>query len=78
MLNISHTNPDGESPFDRMTKHGLSYSSAAENIAAGYQNAIFAHEAWMNSEGHRENILSNIEAFGAGVAVSNDDSIYYT
>lgn len=75
---FSHENPDGESPFDRIENSGILYMSAAENIAAGYPNAIYAHEAWMNSGSHREAILSEIERFGAGIAQNNEGYIYYT
>ncbi len=43
-----------------MKREGIVYTSAGENIAAGQINAIYAHEAWMNSEGHRKNILGII------------------
>lgn len=64
---FDHVNPDGKSPFDRMAAGGVRYSAAAENIAAGYQSAIFAHEAWMNSIGHRTALLSQYTKFGGGV-----------
>jgi uncharacterized protein YkwD len=75
---FAHENLKGESPFDRMEKSGLVYMSAAENIAAGYPNAIYAHEAWMNSGDHRVAILAEIEQFGAGIAQNRDGYIYYT
>lgn len=77
---FSHTNPDGQSPFDRMDKAGIRYSAAAENIAYGYENPIFVHFGWMNSTtGHRETILSDkLERLGAGVAFKNNKSAYYT
>ncbi|MFC5700772.1 CAP domain-containing protein [Cohnella faecalis] len=75
---FDHENPDGKSPFDRMEKQGIAYRLAAENIAAGQDNAIFAHESWMNSAGHRKNLLSAIAKFGAGVAFGGEYGIYYT
>lgn len=74
---FSHENPDGQSPFDRIESGGILYMSAAENIAAGYPNAIYAHEAWMNSGSHREAILSEIERFGAGIAQNDEGYIYF-
>jgi uncharacterized protein YkwD len=53
---FSHTNPDGESPFDRMAEAGISFRSAGENIARGYPTASGVLEAWINSPGHRANI----------------------
>ena len=52
----AHTNPDGLSPFDRMTEAGISYSRAAENIAWGYGSAEAVLQGWLNSPGHRANI----------------------
>lgn len=75
---FSHENLEGESPFDRMERNGLLYMSAAENIAAGYPNSIYAHEAWMNSEDHRVAILAEIDQFGAGIAQNSEGYIYYT
>ncbi|WP_248928511.1 CAP-associated domain-containing protein [Paenibacillus hamazuiensis] len=75
---FDHTNPDGQNPFDRMEKAGISFSSGAENISAGQTSAIFAHHGWMNSEGHRKNLLSDIERLGTGVAFGGKMHIYYT
>jgi uncharacterized protein YkwD len=54
---FSHTGLDGSSPFDRMAREGYEYSRAAENIAVGYSTPERVVEGWMNSEGHRKNIL---------------------
>lgn len=75
---FDHSNPDGQSPFDRMKKNGIVYRSAAENIAAGQTSAIFAHHGWMNSEGHRKNLLSDVKRLGVGVAFGGPMHIYYT
>jgi hypothetical protein len=56
---FDHTNPDGEQPWDRMERHGIrGFTSAGENIAAGYPSAADVQEGWMNSPGHRANILN--------------------
>ncbi|MBR4030322.1 MAG: hypothetical protein IKJ06_02880 [Clostridia bacterium] len=55
---FSHTNPDGLSPFDRIKNAGISYKTAGENIAMGQKTPQQVVEAWMNSEGHRKNILN--------------------
>ncbi|MCK9907472.1 CAP domain-containing protein, partial [Frankia sp. Cpl3] len=47
----------GLDPFARLKQAGLSYQLAGENIAAGFPDAIEAHESWMNSPGHRKNML---------------------
>lgn len=65
---FSHTNPDGLDPFDRMAAAGVGYSTAGENIAAGYTTAAAAMTGWMNSPGHKANILNvNYTHMGVGV-----------
>ncbi|MBT2702476.1 CAP domain-containing protein [Bacillus sp. ISL-35] len=64
---FSHTSPTYGSPFDMMRDFGVSYNSAGENIAMGQQSAEEVVNAWMNSEGHRKNILSpNYTHIGVG------------
>jgi uncharacterized protein YkwD len=75
---FDHINLRGQDPFDRMKTENIDYKSAGENIAAGQTSAIFAHEAWMNSEGHRKNILNNYEKLGVGVEFGGNYKIYYT
>jgi uncharacterized protein YkwD len=75
---FDHINLKGLDPFDRMKTENIYYKSAGENIAAGQTSAIFAHEAWMNSEGHRKNILNNYEKLGVGVEFGGNYKIYYT
>ena len=55
---FSHNSPTYGSPFEMMKQLGISYSSAAENIAMGYRTAEAVVNAWMNSPSHRANILS--------------------
>ncbi|MNI29817.1 Cysteine-rich secretory protein family protein [compost metagenome] len=75
---FSHTNLTGQSPFDRMDQDGIKYKSAAENIATGQTSAIFAHQGWMNSEGHRKNLLGNFTHLSVGVAFGGSMHINYT
>lgn len=56
---FSHTSPTYGSPFDMMRDFGITYKSAGENIAQGQQTPEEVVNAWMNSEGHRANILNN-------------------
>lgn len=56
---FDHTSPTYGSPFDMMRSYGINYQSAGENIAKGQQSPQEVVTAWMNSQGHRENILSN-------------------
>ncbi|MDF2653222.1 MAG: hypothetical protein K0Q73_9027 [Paenibacillus sp.] len=55
---FDHTSPTYGSPFDMMSKYGIRYSFAGENIAKGQQTPEAVMKAWMNSTGHRQNILS--------------------
>jgi len=64
---FSHTSPTYGSPFDMMKKYGISYRYAGENIAMGQRTPEEVVKAWMNSEGHRKNILSpNYNYIGVG------------
>jgi len=56
---FSHTSPTYGSPFDMMRDFGITYQAAGENIAQGQQSPEEVVNAWMNSEGHRANILDN-------------------
>lgn len=55
---FSHTSPTYGSPFDMMKSYGIDYRSAGENIARGQRTPEEVVNGWMNSEGHRANILS--------------------
>ena len=64
---FSHTSPTYGSPFDMLHTFGVSYSSAGENIAAGQKTAEQVMTDWMNSSGHRANILNkNYTELGVG------------
>ena len=75
---FNHNNPDGQSPFDRMKANGIRYSMAAENIAAGYPSPEAVVEGWMNSEGHRANILGGCKELGVGLALGGSYGYYWT
>lgn len=55
---FSHTSPTYGSPFEMMKSFGISYRSAGENIARGQKTPEAVVNAWMNSSGHRANILN--------------------
>ncbi|MDP4172143.1 MAG: CAP domain-containing protein [Bacillota bacterium] len=68
---FSHTSPTYGSPFDMMRDFGVTYSSAGENIAMGQRTPQEVVNAWMNSPGHRANILSkSFTNIGVGVEQS--------
>ncbi|WP_405712706.1 CAP domain-containing protein [Streptomyces xanthophaeus] len=67
---FDHTDPDGNSPWDRAAKAGLS-GLAAENIARGQGDAASVMTAWMDSPGHKANILNcEFRTLGVGVHVA--------
>ncbi|NLB82227.1 MAG: SafA/ExsA family spore coat assembly protein [Clostridiaceae bacterium] len=64
---FSHNSPVYGSPFDMMKNFGIRYSSAGENIAKGQRTPKEVMNAWMNSQGHRANILNaNYTQIGVG------------
>ena len=69
---FDHNSPTYGSPFDMMASYGISYRYAGENIAMGQRNPQEVMDAWMNSEGHRANIL-NRNYTSIGVAYYNGE-----
>jgi len=64
---FSHTSPKYGSPFDMMKAFGIQYKTAGENIAQGQSSPDSVVKSWMNSPGHRQNILSpNYTHIGVG------------
>ncbi|MDQ0169217.1 CAP domain-containing protein [Paenibacillus tundrae] len=64
---FAHQSPTYGSPFDMMKQFGVTYSYAGENIAQGQKTPQEVVTAWMNSEGHRANILNkNFTQIGVG------------
>lgn len=65
---FDHTNPDGQSPWDRMAMAGYgAYSNAGENIAAGSPDAAGTMMQWMESDGHCSNIMNpDFQEIGVG------------
>lgn len=55
---FSHTSPTYGTPFEMLQKYGVTYRAAGENIAAGQTTAEQVMNDWMNSSGHRANILN--------------------
>ena len=70
---FSHTSPVYGSPFNMIKNFGISYKSAAENIAKGQKTPQAVVDAWMNSSGHRANILnSTYTKIGVGYVASGN------
>ncbi|MGE6731589.1 sigma-70 family RNA polymerase sigma factor [Streptomyces sp. NPDC059900] len=55
---FDHTNPDGKDPGDRVTAAGYRWTTYGENIAAGQRTPAAVMDSWMNSSGHKANILN--------------------
>ncbi|MDD4600081.1 hypothetical protein SDC9_14744 [bioreactor metagenome] len=73
---FAHNNPEGQTPFDRMQAAGISYKYAGENLAIN-SSVDAAQVAFMNSSGHRENVLSsNFNEVGIGVRTAPNGSLY--
>lgn len=74
---FSHTRPNGTSWTTVLKDNGINYSNAGENVAYGQPTPKDVMEAWMNSSGHRENILNpNYSKIGVGV-YSNNNTLYW-
>ncbi|GAE26467.1 hypothetical protein JCM9140_2536 [Halalkalibacter wakoensis JCM 9140] len=73
---FAHESPTYGSPFDMMREFGITYRAAAENIAMGYRAPEQVVEGWMNSPGHRANILNgDLTHIGVGY---DSDGHYWT
>ena len=74
---FDHISPNYGTPFEMMTNQGITYTAAGENIAKGYKTPEDVVNAWMNSPGHRANILSPLfNKMGLGIYIG--DSTYWT
>ncbi|HXU32468.1 MAG TPA: CAP domain-containing protein [Thermoanaerobaculia bacterium] len=72
-----HKSPEGKQVGDRLAAEGYSWRLAAENLAAGHVTVASVLDAWMQSSGHRANLLRpNVTDFGFGLAVGPFDSRY--
>ena len=76
---FSHTRPDGSGFSTALTQAGVSYTTSGENIAYGQQTPQAVMEAWMNSAGHRANILNaSFRQIGVGHVRSASGVSYWT
>lgn len=76
---FAHISPSYGSPFKMLESFGLKFSAAAENIAYGQQTAQAVMNSWMNSAGHKANILSrSVTQIGVGVAKASNGTLYFT
>ncbi|RSS82263.1 CAP domain-containing protein, partial [Streptomyces sp. WAC05292] len=69
---MSHTGSDGSDPGERITRAGYEWRTYGENVAYGYSTAEQVMQGWMNSPGHRQNILNcAFKEIGVGLAQPN-------
>ena len=75
---FSHTSPTYGSPFEMLQSFGITYKSAGENIAAGQKTAQAVMDSWLNSSGHRANILgSSYTELGVGYVSGGSYGTYW-
>ena len=76
---MSHTGSNGSNAGQRITAQGYSWRTYGENVAAGQGDCPTVVTAWMNSAGHRANILNPaVTEIGVGAVTSTDGVIYWT
>ena len=77
--NEKHTRPNGKKYRSILDENNIEYGKMGENIAGGYADAAEAMEAWMSSDAHKKNILSeDFTAIGIGCFVLEDGSTFWT
>lgn len=75
---FDHRSPTYGTPFEMLQKFGVKYKSAGENIAAGQKTPAQVMESWMNSSGHRANILnSSYTQLGVGFCTGGSYDTYW-
>lgn len=72
---FAHDSQDGTKFYNRLVNQGVDYITCAENIASGYPLGFLNYNAWINSAGHRRNILGNYTYLGVGGGY-NQNSTY--
>ncbi len=76
---FAHESPTYGSPFMMIKQFGISYTAAAENVASGQMTAVQVVASWMNSPGHRQNILNrDFTWIGVGYAAGGQYRHYWT
>jgi uncharacterized protein YkwD len=77
--NMSHTGSDGSTLEQRVDRVGYKWHMLGENVAYGQTTPAQVMDAWMNSEGHRENIINcQFDDIGVGAARDSDGRLYWT
>ena len=75
---FAHNSPTYGSPFDMMKQFGITYTSAGENIAKGQKTPTEVMNGWMNSPGHKANIMNaNYTEIGVGYVTDSNGTTYW-
>lgn len=75
---FEHESPGGRDPGERVTGAGYAWSRYSENIARGQASPFQVVSAWMDSPGHRKNILDcALDEMGTGLAMASDRTPYW-
>jgi uncharacterized protein YkwD len=75
---MDHEGSDGSDLGDRVERQGYDFRAIAENVAAGYPSPAAVVQGWMNSSGHRRNILTrNADDVGLGIATARDGTLHW-
>ena len=78
-VSFSHTRPNGSSFSSALKEQGVSYQGAGENIAWGQKSPEAVMQGWMNSDGHRANILNEkFTKIGVGYYQNSQGTNYWT
>lgn len=75
---MSHTGSDGSNTGDRLERAGFTWRGWGENVGAGYRNSEHMFDGWMNSTGHRENMLGDYAYVGVAVVDAADGTRFWT
>lgn len=76
---MTHTGANGSNPGQRMTAAGYKWRTWGENVAAGQTSAAQVVQAWLDSPGHRTNMLNPaFTSIGVSVAASSNGTLYWT
>jgi uncharacterized protein YkwD len=74
---MSHEGSDGSTPDERIRRTGYQPQTTGENVAMGHTTVEEAVDGWMDSEGHRRNILGDFREMGAARVIGDDDVAYW-
>jgi uncharacterized protein YkwD len=74
---MTHEGSDGSTPSERVEKAGYPYQNTGENVAAGQTSVDEVMTSWMNSPGHKANILGDFTEIGVARAFDADDRPYW-